>query len=558
MATKAGTVSLQLDADSVKLLRELKKSQQQTRKAAQSMQQSMTRSFKAIEARTLKLSGVLAGAFGARAMAGFIKGQVEFADKILKTTQRIGGTTEAFSELAHVADLSGVSFDKLTQGMQRMTRRIAEAAMDSGEAVAALKELGLSASRLKALQIDEQFEEVADALSAITNESDKTRLAMKLFDSEGVALLQTMTNGAAGIREMRDEARELGLTLSEENAVAAAEANNEMTKFRAVVSGLGQDLAISLIPGLTAGTEALRAFVVGLDEAFRGRQVFEYEQEIRDLEMHLESLQTKATLLSDVGRFEGAGLEPVLLEILDVSNRIDELKAKQRQSLGFETPFTTLDEFGPEFFEDINAQTEAIRETWRKFMTDVETASEELEPIEIVSLDRSRESIEHFEALQEQAEAAHTAAMDLRQGFVDAFGTAIAHADDLRDAVKILAIELVRLFAFRSTASSGTDMSGLVSGIGSAFAARASGGPVTSGTPYLVGEKGRELFVPESNGVVLPNHALGGSSARVNYVINIDSRSDRAQIQSELIPLLEKTVQTTRAIIRQDKTEGRL
>jgi TP901 family phage tail tape measure protein len=40
--------------------------------------------------------------------------------------------------------------------------------------------------------------------------------------------------------------------------------------------------------------------------------------------------------------------------------------------------------------------------------------------------------------------------------------------------------------------------------------ARAMGGPVSSGRSYIVGEKGPEVFVPKSNGSIVPNYALGG------------------------------------------------
>ena len=39
---------------------------------------------------------------------------------------------------------------------------------------------------------------------------------------------------------------------------------------------------------------------------------------------------------------------------------------------------------------------------------------------------------------------------------------------------------------------------------------RAAGGPVTGGEPYIVGEKGPELFVPSRSGNIVPNNALGG------------------------------------------------
>jgi hypothetical protein len=50
---------------------------------------------------------------------------------------------------------------------------------------------------------------------------------------------------------------------------------------------------------------------------------------------------------------------------------------------------------------------------------------------------------------------------------------------------------------------------------------RADGGPVYPGHPYIVGERGRELFVPKTAGNIVPNSRLGP-----NVIINqtIDAR----------------------------------
>jgi len=40
------------------------------------------------------------------------------------------------------------------------------------------------------------------------------------------------------------------------------------------------------------------------------------------------------------------------------------------------------------------------------------------------------------------------------------------------------------------------------------FTPKALGGPVSAGQPYLVGEKGPELFVPNNSGEILSNQAL--------------------------------------------------
>ena len=50
--------------------------------------------------------------------------------------------------------------------------------------------------------------------------------------------------------------------------------------------------------------------------------------------------------------------------------------------------------------------------------------------------------------------------------------------------------------------------------------AKASGGPVSSGSTYLVGEKGPELFMPSSSGTIIPNNQLSGSMNSPQIVYN--------------------------------------
>ena len=56
---------------------------------------------------------------------------------------------------------------------------------------------------------------------------------------------------------------------------------------------------------------------------------------------------------------------------------------------------------------------------------------------------------------------------------------------------------------------------------GMSLPGKAAGGPVSGGTPYIVGERGPELFVPSGSGAIVPNHRLadsmGGSQPQVVY-----------------------------------------
>jgi len=72
----------------------------------------------------------------------------------------------------------------------------------------------------------------------------------------------------------------------------------------------------------------------------------------------------------------------------------------------------------------------------------------------------------------------------------------------------------------------GTNLLGTVLGL----PGRATGGPVSPGAPYIVGERGPELFIPTSAGRVensLP--AAGGRDVRVAITINSAAGADPAQ-----------------------------
>jgi phage-related minor tail protein len=72
----------------------------------------------------------------------------------------------------------------------------------------------------------------------------------------------------------------------------------------------------------------------------------------------------------------------------------------------------------------------------------------------------------------------------------------------------------------------GSGSGGALGGIGSLIGGllglpgRATGGPVSPGRAYRVGERGPELFVPTASGRVEANAAGGGREVRLNITIN--------------------------------------
>ena len=120
------------------------------------------------------------------------------------------------------------------------------------------------------------------------------------------------------------------------------------------------------------------------------------------------------------------------------------------------------------------------------------------------------------------------------------FEDAILSGQKLSEVVRGLAQDLLRM-VFNQTITA--PLAGMISGgIASAFGgARAAGGPVSTGSSYMVGENGPELFVPSTAGRIMNEHQMsggggGGGGSPLNFIYNIASGVTRA----ELKPILDQ------------------
>ena len=84
---------------------------------------------------------------------------------------------------------------------------------------------------------------------------------------------------------------------------------------------------------------------------------------------------------------------------------------------------------------------------------------------------------------------------------------------------------------------------------------RATGGPVSGGTPYLVGERGPELMVPAGNGTVMPNNALGGSGVVVNQTIHVTTGVQQT-VRAEIANLLPQISNAAKSAVADARMRG--
>jgi len=73
---------------------------------------------------------------------------------------------------------------------------------------------------------------------------------------------------------------------------------------------------------------------------------------------------------------------------------------------------------------------------------------------------------------------------------------------------------------------------------------RAAGGPVASGSSYLVGERGPEIFTPMSSGNIIPNNQLGG---RTNITINVNAGmgANGKQLGEQIVTAIKRYERTS-------------
>lgn len=122
-------------------------------------------------------------------------------------------------------------------------------------------------------------------------------------------------------------------------------------------------------------------------------------------------------------------------------------------------------------------------------------------------------------------------------------------ADIIRQLYRVLVVQrMVGSFNIAEPEKS----SGLAGFFGNMF--RAKGGPVTAGQPYIVGERGPELFVPSSNGGVVANDKMGGG---VTVVQNLNISTGVSQtVRAEIRNLMPQIAETAKSAVVDGKRRG--
>ena len=479
---RAGTIEVDIRANSAQFVREMRR---------------VRRSTEGVQKQLRSFARGAAGAFAAVFSAQTIRNVIRVADELENFSNRIGVNAQELQAWQQVAAQFNVQQNQLNIGLQRLQRRSAEAAIGTGEAQGALRELGIDAARFSRLSLDNQILDLAQAFEGVASDAAKTRLAFKLFDSEGVVFLQFLKEGEDGLRALRNEVT----TWSDETREALAEANTEIT---------------ILANNFTILAGNVLGFIRGA-----GGDLLDYLREV-EVSPGLSLLTSFATGFGAAGSQRGvAGIgvlaAPTLPSLgLDMGGAGVRLPDGRESALGQapdNRPATGGLFTGP--LEAINQANEAVKEALRQ----AEAAGQN------AIIENNRFRIEQEKRVLEEQKRLRKQATDQ---FVNLFQQNLVQAADgsFKEILNGWILTLQQMVAAAAASRifdlfSGT---GFGQAIGNFFGgARANGGPVMAGGAYLVGERGPEIFTPNRSGQIIPN---GGGTIVQNITVNGGNRGE--------------------------------
>jgi len=266
MANPIGALRVDLSANAAQFEKDMNRARRSVQTTTRSMSDRFA-GFRKSVGNTIKsifsFRSALIALAGVTALGFLIKKNIEAADAIAKTADRIGIGIEALQEYQHAASLAGVSNQQLEKAFTQLNRNISQAANGLQTYARAFDMAGVSLTdhegKLKRNEV--LFEELADAIANTEDATRRADIVMTVFGRAGAQLLPLFKDGAEGIRQMRQEARDLGLVLSEDMAREAERANDQLDRMFRVLNTQLTRVVVSLAPQIVRLGEAFMSVV---------------------------------------------------------------------------------------------------------------------------------------------------------------------------------------------------------------------------------------------------------------------------------------------------------
>ena len=246
-----------------------------------------------LDAKTLALAAVTAAVVEVeKALISMTKESAAYADEILTQSAVTGLSTEALQEYQYAAELVDVSLDTLTSSQAKMIKSMDAARRGSKEQAEAFDKLGISVQNADGTLRDAQdvFGDAIDALGAISNETERDAIAMTIFGRSARDLNPLIKAGSDGLRELAQEAHNVGYVMSEEALDALGAVDDQVQRMNRSNEALKNQIAVGMAPAVENLMKKGTDFFVRLQEAAEGSGILEVFGALLDVVSALEPL----------------------------------------------------------------------------------------------------------------------------------------------------------------------------------------------------------------------------------------------------------------------------
>lgn len=256
MALKIGELWASLTLDDKNFTQGVKRAEG----ATETFSQKMSRVGKAA---TTYVTGPLAAA-GAGVLA-FAKSQGAWAEQLGNLNSATGLSVKRLQELKYVADISGISFDGLTNSSLLLQRKLMGIEEGSGPAADAMKQLGIdirdSSGQMKSM--NDLLPEVLSALQGMSNPTERNAVAAQLFGRSLEDIAPLLDISKEEMDKLTASAQKSGHVLGDETVKKLQDFDDKVFELQATVSGFATK-ALEAFLSLPAPVQEMTIILLGL------------------------------------------------------------------------------------------------------------------------------------------------------------------------------------------------------------------------------------------------------------------------------------------------------
>jgi hypothetical protein len=496
----------------------------------------------------------LAATAAAGAVALVAKKSFDFADAIGKVSTRTGIATDTVQAFQIAAVESGSSVEIANKSLEKFTRSVGDAQRGLKTQADIFRDLGVEIEDTNGntKSMDVLLREVSDGMAGLQSQSEKATVAANLFGRAGIQVVDVLDNGGAAFDSYIEKAKAYGLILSERGIRQSEKFNDTLSFITRQIQTATAAVSIAFLPILqnlaeqfkevTKTTVAGEDGVMKFGESIRDVVLEKVDGFIRGFADFLDAIHNiRRELVAFAQGVETAFLETEL-STLKFRRSMDFLGTSTETFNALISATETKLETAGNRVALFDMQNKSAGDSVRKLADDLKTyfidvlgKSEEeannlLDAYNALFTAPKRDvtdigsPLENFKAqFIEVNDLIENSTVKAIKGMEDALvNFVMTGKSSFKDLVNSIIQDLVRIQIRKSLEGSFDFFS---TGLSSLFGKRALGGHVTAGKPYIVGEKGAEMFVPNSSGTIVPNNQMGMSAPSVNFTIQATDAS---------------------------------